>query len=169
MRNNVLWCICILLLIAATPLKSQKLAGNLDVTWLCTGILGAGAEMTVARSSTVNLSVLTAKHPWVYHDLSGVLLQPEWRYYLSERPMFHHFVGIGGIIGTYETELETGKYVGSVVGIGVTFGYVLPLNKYLNLDLHSGLALIHREDREHGIDNFTLPTKAGISLTYIFR
>lgn len=167
MRSRLI--LCIMLSVAVTLLRAQKLAVNVDGLWLASGIANIGSEVTFGKASTLSLALLGAKKPWVYRDLSAVALQPEWRYYLSQRPMYHHFVGVGAIIGNYSMTIDDDDYTGTAIGIGLTFGYVIALNKYLNIDLHSGFGLIHSQDRKRGHDNVTLPTKAGVSLTYILR
>lgn len=159
----------ILLLAAVLPIKAQKLAVGLDAVWLATGIVNAGAEMTMGRASTIGLSVMAIQKPWIHHDMKGIALQPEWRYYLSGRPMYHHFIGVGAITGTYNFTFSNKIYNGSAAGLGLTFGYVIALGERFNIDLHSGFGIIHTQDRNWGKNNYTLPTKTGVTLTYIIR
>ena len=125
----------ILLLAAVLPIKAQKLAVGLDAVWLATGIVNAGAEMTMGRASTIGLSVMAIQKPWIHHDMKGIALQPEWRYYLSGRPMYHHFIGVGAITGTYNFTFNNKIYNGSAAGLGLTFGYVIALGERFNIDL----------------------------------
>ena len=148
---------------------AQKLSAGIDPLWLAAGVLNAGGEMTVGRSTTLGLTVAAMRHPWVNREGEGVTLHPELRYYLSERPMYHLFVGVSALTGTYSLYFNDKHYIGSAAGIGLTFGYVLPLSRRLNIDLHSGLGIIHTQDRDLGHDNLTLPTKAGVTITYILR
>ena len=154
---------------AALPLPAQKLAAGVDALWLATGMANIGAEMTVGRASTLSLYFMGISHPWVNTDMKGIALQPEWRYYLSGRPMYHHFIGIGAITGTYNFKFNNKLYNGSAAGLGLTFGYVLPLSARLNIDLHAGYGLIHAQDRERGKHNYMLPTRMGVTVSYIFR
>ena len=148
---------------------AQKLSAGIDALWLTTGVLSGGAELTVGRCTTLGLSVMALRNPWINKDAQGVGLQPELRYYLSGRPMYHLFVGASGLTGTYSLHFNDKHYVGSAAGIGLTFGYVVPLNRRLNVDVHSGFGIIHTQDRELGYENLTLPTKAGVTITYILR
>jgi len=154
---------------AALPLPAQKLAAGADALWLATGMANVGAEITLGRASTLSLYFLGISHPWVNSDMKGVALQPEWRYYLSGRPMYRHFIGLGAITGTYNFKFSNKVYNGSAAGLGLTFGYVLPLTARFNIDLHAGYGLIHTQDRERGKHNYMLPTRAGITISYIFR
>ena len=154
---------------AALPLPAQKLAAGVDALWLATGMANIGAEMTVGRASTLSLYFMGISHPWVNTDMKGIALQPEWRYYLSGRPMYHHFIGIGAITGTYNFKFNNKLYNGSAAGLGLTFGYVLPISARLNIDLHAGYGLIHAQDRERGKHNYMLPTRMGVTVSYIFR
>ena len=166
MKKNLL---TLLLLMTLLPLHAQKLAVGIDGAWLAAGMFDGGAEMAVGRATTLNLSVLACQHPWVHHDIAGIAFQPELRYYLSGRTMYHHFVGVGAIVGGYDLTVNQGRYQGAAAGIGVTFGYVVALSPHWSLDLHSGLGVIHSEDRWNGHDNYTIPTKGGITIAYIIR
>lgn len=165
MRRTLL--ITIAGLLFTSHASAQKLAAGIDALWLATGVAHAGAELTVGRCSTLGLSVTALHHPWVNSQGQGVALHPEWRYYLSGRPMYHLFAGVSGLTGTYSLYFNDKHYVGSAVGVGLTFGYVVPINRRLNIDLHSGFGIIHTQDRNLGHNNLTLPTRAGITITYI--
>ena len=154
-------------LAAMLPASAQKLSAGVDCAWLVAGMFDAGAEMRVAHAATLNITALGALHPWVHRDIAGLAVQPELRYYLSGRPMYHHFVGVGAIIGGYDVTLDMGHYMGSAVGIGLTFGYVAPLARRWNLDFHSGFGFVHSEDRHQGNQNYTIPTSLGVTLSYI--
>lgn len=149
--------------------SAQKLAAEIDPLWLAMGVANAGAELAVGRCSTLGLSVTAFHHPWVNDEGQGVGLHPELRYYLSGRSMYHLFVGVSGLTGTYSLHFNDKHYVGSAAGLGLTFGYVLPINRRFNIDFHSGFGVIHTQDRERGHDNLTLPTKVGVTITYILQ
>lgn len=165
MRSRII--VTLLTLVASLPLSAQKLSAGIDCAWLAAGMLDAGGELRVGQATTLNLTVMGAWHPWVHRDIAGLAFQPEVRYYLSGRPMYHHFVGIGAIVGGYDMKLDIGNYMGSAIGIGMTFGYVVPLAQHWNLDFHSGFGLVHTEDRHQGNQNYTIPTTVGITLSYI--
>ena len=167
MRNSLF--VILFILVTAIPLKAQKLAAGLDPLWLATGIAKGSVEMTVGRSSTLGLTALGISHPWVSKEATGIAIMPELRYFLSGRPMFHHFVGVNALSGTYSLYFNDKHYIGSAAGIGVTFGYILPLTSRWNIDLHSGLCFIHTQDREQGHNNLTLPIKVGLNISYILR
>jgi len=159
----------VLVLAAALPLRAQKLATGVDMAWLAAGMADVGAELSIGRAASLSVSLLACQHPWVHRDISGLAFQPEVRYYLSGRSMYHHFVGVGAIIGGYDMGLDIGHYQGSAAGVGLTFGYVLPLGDRWNVDLHSGFGIVHTQDRHHGHDNYTIPTKFGVTIAYIVR
>lgn len=152
---------------ALMPVSAQKLSAGVDCAWLAAGMLDVGGEMRVGHATTLNVTMLGARRPWVHRDIAGLAVQPEVRYYLSGRPMYHHFVGIGAVVGGYDLKLDIGNYMGSAVGVGLTFGYVLPLAQHWNIDFHSGFGFVHSEDRHQGNQNYTIPTTAGLTLSYI--
>ena len=101
--------------------------------------------------------------------------------------MNHHFVGIGGILATYEAEWKNKMHKGDAAGVGMTFGYVFNLSRRVAVDCHAGLGLVWyhqkvyypgadgKELYNHGdayksqIGNTLIPTKVGVSIMYMFR
>ena len=115
-------------------------------------------------------------------------LQPEYRYYFSGRPMFREFIGIGAVGGTHDIEWKGKIYDGMNIGLGVTFGYVMPIGKRFNVDFHAGFGAVyynHKEyftgdqyDADSAVDGleknnasgyYLLPTRIGVSITYIIK
>lgn len=163
--------IVILLLVFSCPskTKAQLLAVSSDVAMLALQTYNVGAEMTVGNRSTLGLSVMGNYHPWVLHDMRALAIMPEWRYYFSGRPMMYHFVGLTGVLCNFDIDWKGTNHHGDAAGVGLSFGYVLPLSERVNLDFHTGVGLIFYHEKEQGVGNIILPTKFGISLSYILK
>jgi hypothetical protein len=100
--------------------------------------------------------------------------------------MFREFIGIGGIGAVYDITWSGKVYDGTALGLGLTFGYVLPLKKRLNIDFHAGFGFIHYKHKEYFVGDqydadyifdgeqranasgyYLLPTRIGVSVSYI--
>ena len=69
----------------------------------------------------------------------------------------------------YDFEWKDEHHHGDAAGAGLTFGYVLPLSERLNLDFHAGAGWVFYHEEDKGVGSMILPTKLGISLSYIIR
>ena len=180
----------LLLTVVATVLsvvavRAQMIAANVDGVWLATLSPNLGAELVVGERSTLGLNGLLMMKPWG-KDVKVRMLQPEYRYYFSGRPMYHEFIGLGGIIGTYDITWKGKVYDGTAMGVGLTFGYVLPLTQRINIDFHAGFGLIFYKQKEYFVGDqydvdyifdgeqranasgyYLLPTRIGVSVSYI--
>lgn len=175
-----------MMMLASLVGKAQIISVNTDLLMDGCQLPNFGVELGLNSSSSLSANVMFGKKAF-FKDFSIAALQPEWRYYFSGRTMYHHFVGIGGVLATYDAKLDNKVYKGDGAGVGVTFGYALPLAKHLNLDFHAGCGLFMYRQKEYfeskGYDEFhddgkektnshgshILPTRIGISLTYIIK
>lgn len=182
-RSILLFCITVF---RATFVFSQNVAVNTD---LCLDVLqtpNIGFEMVTGEKYSMGINVFGNYNPWNYR-LKMMGVQPEIRYWLGRRPMHDYFVGIGGIVASYDIHWKGKVYEGYGAGVGLTFGYVLYVAKRINIDIHAGFGIIgyrHKEFYENDhYDDYTLnggvqinakgyyllPTRIGISLTYILK
>jgi len=174
------------ILLCSGSAKAQMIAVNTDV--VSDGLLAPnlGVELGMTSRSTLSINALTGSHI-LYGDTKMTAIQPEWRFYFSGRRMYHHFVGVGIIGATYETKADHRKYNGDGAGVGVTFGYVLPISKHFNVDFHAGLGAFYYRQKEYYLGNDDnlhaeeepmdanshgvsfVPSRIGISITYIIK
>lgn len=177
----------VLTIVASAHIFAQRLAVNTEVTSDLLMTPNLGVEITVGDCSTMGLNVMGNYHPWGQTmKLLGV--QPEYRYYLSGRPMHSIFVGIGAVAAFYDVTHKGKVYDGVSYGGGLTFGYVFRLARRLNVDCHAGFAVVGYNRKEYYVgDNYNtdyiisgvnksnatgynlMPTRIGVSLTYIFK
>lgn len=99
----------------------------------------------------------------------------------DEKPLTGHHVGVYGQMLTYDFELGGRGYLGDrwSWGVGVSYGYSLPVAKRLNIDFTIGIGYLRGEYKEYKpIDgcyvwqatkmrNWIGPTKAEISLVWL--
>lgn len=177
------------MLCAVLSLHAQSFAVNTDVAKLALQTYNLGAEMTVGQRSTLGIEVFANNKPYFHKDMKVVGVTPEWRYYFGGRPMYHHFIGVGALAMRYNVDWKDKRYKGDAAGAGITFGYVVALSRRWNLDAHAGLGLVFYHERQRYISDDMpelkrtdgnsadlahtgyqiLPTKIGITLSYIIR
>lgn len=188
-QNKIKYSIAltVIWLFSVCAAKAQMLAVNTDVAMDALMAPNIGLELTVANQSTLSLNGLYCYESWG-HKTQVAALQPEYRYYLSGRPMNKFFVGIGGIASVYDVEIKDKRYDGYCAGAGLTFGYVLPLSDRVSIDFHAGFgAAAYKQkeyyigddyDAEFCVDGYPvanakgfryMPTRIGISLSYTLR
>lgn len=155
-----------------------------------TKTINIGAEIGLSKKSTLDLYV--NYNPWKYgdHKMTKMLMvQPEYRLWLCER-FNGHFFGVHAQAGIYQfagidmpfgiwDNLKDHRYKGQFYGVGLSYGYQWILSKHWNLEGNIGAGYI-RADYEQfkckncepkvdeGHKNYIGPTKAAISLIYIF-
>lgn len=170
-----------------SQIKAQIVAVNTDLLMDLAQTPSLGAELVVGERSTMGLNTLFNRNPWgkTMHILG---VQPEYRYYFSGRPMHREFIGIGGLAASYDITWSGKVYEGIGLGVGMTFGYVFSLTKRVNIDCHAGFGLItynHKEyyvgdkyDTDYSVNGeqrtnakgyYILPTRIGVSVTYILK
>lgn len=175
----------ILMLCSMTGSKAQMLSVNTDLALAALQTPSFGLELVVGNHSTLSLNGLGNHKPWG-SDMRILAFQPELRYYLSRRPMYHHFVGLCAVAASYDIHYDGIRHDGYGVGAGITFGYVVPLSSRWNVDFHAGFTTMFYEQREYrpgeflnkpnGVDqpvnahgHYTLPARIGVSLSYIIN
>ncbi|NPD93231.1 DUF3575 domain-containing protein [Prevotella sp. PMUR] len=177
----------VVVIISSVGAKAQMLALNTDVMLDAFQTPNLGVEIVTGERSTLGLNVFGNHNPWgVDMRITGV--QPEYRYFISGRPMHKLFVGLGAIGADYDISWKGKKYDGMLFGGGLTFGYVLNLSQRFNIDFHAGFGLLfykhseyykndsYKEDfyvggvPETNADGYMLmPTRIGVSVSYILK
>lgn len=180
----------LILLLALTlgtlGMKAQIIAVNTDVVSDAMLAPNLGVELGMNSRSSLSVNALFG-NKILGKDIKLAAVQPEWRYYLSGRTMYHHFIGIGALATSYNMKVDDRVYNGDGAGLGVTFGYVLPLTNRLSIDFHAGCGMLVYRQKEHHVDEDysqymdgeqevanshgtgIWPTRIGISLTYILK
>lgn len=178
-------------LLAITPaatIQAQKLSINTDLAMDALTIPNLGMEITCGERSTFTLNLLGSYHPWWSSESKMFGFQPELRYYFSGRPLNSWFAGLGGIAGFYDMTMHGKVYNGLAYGAGLTIGYVFKLSSRWNIDAHAGFGCIGYNRKEYYVgDNYDIdyavgdnlrtnatgyylmPTRIGVSITYIIK
>lgn len=174
------------ILLCSASVKAQIIAVNTDVVSDACLAPNIGVELGMNSRSSLSVNALYGNNI-LGQDIKITAVQPEWRYYFSGRTMYHHFLGIGAVAASYELKADDRIYNGDGAGLGVTFGYVLPITSRLNVDFHAGCGMFFYRQKEYHIDedyskymdgerevanshgSGIWPTRIGISVTYILK
>jgi len=170
----------LLLAIAAVPqVRAQNVAVKTNgLYWLAT-TPNLGVEAALSRKVTLELSA--AYNPWTFKDDKKMrfrLAQPEVKYWMCEK-FEGHFVGVHLHGAQYFGGFDDKRYDGYLAGGGFTYGYDWILSSHWNLEAAIGIGyarLWYKESPripcekcyENKRKDYFGPTKAAISLTYIF-
>ncbi|MBR4572350.1 MAG: DUF3575 domain-containing protein [Prevotella sp.] len=188
MRNKFLLIIAMTMMITAKA-SAQMIAVNTDVAMDACMAPSLGVELTLGKKSTLNINGLYAANA-LGKDIRIAAIQPEWRVYISGRPMFRHYVGAIGLLASYKFSHLAGKvYDGDAGGFGLSYGYVWPVTQRLLIDFHTSLGLVFYHQKEYFVgDNYDahytnedgnpyanahgsllMPLRIGISVSYILK
>lgn len=185
------------LVLACTTLSThaQLIAVGTELSSDAMMIPNLSLEMVTGNKSSFSISAMGTSTSYLFKKTSGIMVQPEFRYWFSGRPISRFFVGIGAIGGLFDITTNGKVYDGYALGGGITYGYVINVNTKipwlkdrLNIDIHSGFgAIFYRRKEYFEADNFDtdyavdghqqanangyylLPTRIGVSVVYIFN
>lgn len=155
-----------------------------------TKTINLGAEVGLSKRSTLDL--YANYNPWEKSNMKMfkmLMLQPEYRYWFCER-FNGHFVGVHLHGGVYQAagidmpfglwpELENNRFKGNFYGGGISYGYQWIMGKHWNIEANIGVGYARvkyekypckecGEKSEEGNKNYFGPTKAAVSLIYLF-
>ncbi|WP_082987174.1 MULTISPECIES: DUF3575 domain-containing protein [Butyricimonas] len=166
----------------AAPVFSLK---TNTLYWLTTT---PNADVEVALGKKITFDLSGTYNAWSFGDNKKIkhwLVQPEFRYWESER-FNGHFFGIHGLGGKFNAGgikmlgLDKYRYEGSFYGGGISYGYQWIIGKRLNLEATIGVGYVRFEYDKYeyqvkgkhikeGTKNYIGPTKVGLSLVYIIK
>lgn len=174
------------LFIYATKADAQQWAVNTNGLYWLTATPNIGFEYGFHKHMSVAVS--TNFNPFTFKDNSKMkhwLIQPEFRYWLSES-FKGHFFGAhlsGGIYNFGNLpfgSMEDYRYEGNLFGGGFTYGYQWIINNRLNIGAELGLGYLHMdynkfycqtcgERIDHYRSNYFGPTKIAVSIIYLLK
>lgn len=183
-------------LLLAVSVKAQTVALKTNFVYWATTTPNLGVEMQTGRKQSAQL--FYGLNPWKFSDTEKPrhwLIQPEYRFWFCQA-FNGWFVGVHAMGGEFNvtgnkypmrildwagvfSDLDAKRYEGWYVGGGVTVGYQWPLAKHWNFEASLGLGYDYiKYDRfacgecgakdESGHTNYFGPTKAALSLMYVF-
>lgn len=183
--------IFLLLLLGCLDAYSQKAAIRVNALSAIDGAFGGGISYAIGKRSTVELA--GSLRPWKRNEEyvnRYWLLQPEYKYWTCQKYNGFFWGGylngaqfnIGGKklpFGIF-SQLKRHRYEGWLAGGGISCGYHWMLNDHWNIETSVGVGyeFIHYRQyncvdkcaklREEGKYHYVGPSKASISLIYLF-
>ena len=183
------------LVIASTfTANAQKAAVKTNLLYDAGSTINLGAEFSLNPKWTLEGSV--NYNPWTFSENKKWrhwMVQPAARYWLCEKFNGHFFgahlhggqYNIGNVdlnfkfLGANLRELKDHRFEGWFVGAGVSYGYSWVLSKHWNFEAEIGIGYAYSkydkyecaacgEKLDKGVHNYVGPTKAALSLVYLF-
>lgn len=172
--------------------RAQQIAVGTDLLMDAVLSPSLNVELTMTKKSTLNIEGMLGKNLFGT-DMRTEAFIPEWRVYMSGRPMYHHYLGFVGILTSYKMKYADVWHDGDASGLGLSFGYVLPITQRLSVDFHSSLGALfyhQKEYRDTGREDYDydsshlnpdgypeanangtklIPIKLGITMSYILK
>lgn len=168
-------------------LGAQQMAVHANALTTMLGAPSVGVEFVVGNRFSLNADVTASPRllwmkPWKF-----AAFQPEFRYWLSGRPMHRLFVGVGAIASIYDFKMRNKNRIGTAAGGGVTFGYSWSLSRHWTVTASAGCALVGYWQKEYFIgdkyDEYTfdgmtkvnatgmyfMPSNAGVTFSYLIK
>lgn len=142
-----------------------------------------GCEFVIKEHSSLDVSAFGHYKPYGL-DSKLIAVQPEFRYWISGRPLIREFVGLSLMGASYDMTIRDYVYDGVAASIGVTGGYAFLIGKGWRLELCGGLSFLFYNQKQHyKQDDYYLgdsvpaddwgyklfPAKLGVSFTYIIK
>lgn len=183
MKKKILGLCVLLLLLCGSRGYGQLFSVKTNLlNWgLCAPNLGLELVTGERHSFVVSGSYM---HRLYQRDFNGWMLMPEYRFWLSGRPLARTYIGVAALGGNYNDQsgiFQKGKAQrGSYAGLAATGGYSFYLGKRWNLELSAGVALTAAHRMVYGIgepepENFeplkfsVIPVNLGVTFGYIIK
>lgn len=126
--------------------SAQQLALGTDAVMLAALTPNLSAELVTGEKSSINLSVAGSMKPYGL-NFKGFGVRPEYKLWLSGRPMVRDYIGVMGFLTGYDMCFDGKVRQGNAYGLGITFGYSFHLAERLCLELSAGAGLMYYSQR----------------------
>lgn len=145
-----------------------------------------GCEVVVGERSSLDLSLSGHYKPYGL-DSEMFLVQPEYRYWFSGRPMTREFIGVTAMVADYDMSFTRHVYDGHAFSMGLVGGYAFYLKQRWRFELCGGFAVLYFNQKQYyRNDNYDdhfigqessanaqgyklFPAKLGVTFTYIIK
>lgn len=138
-------------------------------------------EARVSRKISLQLGISTnpITSPIADYKLNNFRVEPEIRYWFN-RPMAKHFIALSTTAGTYSLQLKDRFLTGDAIAAGISYGYVLVLNRHWNMEAEIGVGVAslkgfdyrgknNKPEHENLNKIMPVPIRAALSFSYIFK
>jgi len=133
-------------LLGAQRLNAQQLALETDGLMLACMAPNIGLELVTGEKTSLAINALGAYKPYGF-DMKGFAVRPEFKFWLAGRPMIREYLGVMGVITSYEMVFDGKIRDGKAMGLGVSGGYSFKLAEKFCLELSAGVGLLYYSQR----------------------
>lgn len=165
--------------------KMPAFAIKTNALYLATATPNLGFEFALGKKHTMEIS--GNYNPFRFSDkkLKHWLIQPEYRYWFCDR-FYRHFIGVHAHYAEFNVanigliNTKHYRYQGHLYGGGISYGYHWILGNHWSLETTIGIGYARVEydkypckscskkiKKDH--KNYFGPTKAAVSLVYVFK
>ncbi|MCM1005711.1 MAG: DUF3575 domain-containing protein [Prevotella sp.] len=180
----------------AVPTASKAQDAGLKTNLVGDALLSPNVAVEIGLAPRWTLDLSGELNFWKVneHSWKHVVFQPEARYWFCER-FAGHFLGVHALGGTFNvgnidmdmtflgtdfSKLKDRRYQGWGAGAGIAYGYAWPVHKHWNIEAEIGFGWVYtRFDsypcavcgtklEDNKVHNYVGPTKAAVSVVYLF-
>lgn len=185
-RRHLITAVAVLFaMFLARPIAAQNVAIKVNALNWALASPDFGLEMVTGERTSLGLS-LTANYKPYGINMRAIGATPEFRYWISGRPLTRSFVGVA-IFGTmYDMNFTQMCYKGSALGGGLIGGYAFELGQHWSLELSAGCGLLAYKQKQYSpadvppgayVEPYRqlnygysfAPMKLGVTFIYIIR
>lgn len=173
-------CLGFMFMFYVTDICAQRLSVKTNGLMLGSGLPNLGVELVTGKKTSFEISAFAGYHPYKV-DFITMGIMPEFKYWFSGRAFARSYVGVSMLADSYNLVWKGRRYEGDALGLGVTFGYSIPLSPHWNLDFSAGLGGVYFRQRDYDAVEVNksyhannrgikyMPTKLAISIAYIIK
>lgn len=126
--------------------NAQQIAIGTNGLMLCALSPNLSVELVTGEKSSVSISAAGALRPYNL-GFKGYGISPEYKLWLSGRPMVRDYLGIVGLVTGYDMNIKSTVREGNSFGLGVSFGYSFQLASHFCLELSAGAGMMYYSQR----------------------
>lgn len=107
-----------------------------------------GVELTTGERTSVAFSFMGHYKPYTYPS-KMFSFQPEFRYWISGRPLTREYVGVVALASMYDLNWSAMHFLGVAAGAGISGGYVFNLGRHWCFELSAGCGLLAFRQKQY--------------------
>lgn len=173
-------CFCFLFMLAVPEADAQRLAVKTNGLMLGAGVPNLGVELVTGKRTSFEVSAFGGFNPYG-KNIKIVGGMPEFKYWLSGRPMARFYLGISALATSYKITWNDKVYNGDAAGLGLNLGYSVLLSSRWNLEFAAGVGGAYFRQYKYnagesigsgqsiGKGISLIPTKLAVSVSYIIK
>ncbi len=141
--------VVLMLICGSREVCAQQLALGTDALMIGAMTPNATAELVTGEKTSLALSVAGNIKPWGM-DFRSLGIRPEFKLWLSGRPMVREYIGVAGFLTSYDFSFGNKTRTGMAEGLGVTGGYLFRLTEHFCLELSGGVGMMYYSQKVYG-------------------